>query len=71
MKDVVITRYFVTITTYFLVITTCYLVIIHYSSSRQVIWSHMRCLDFLFPEPEAREIFYSDNVNETILPVWS
>ena len=27
--------------------------IIHYFSSRKLIWSHIRCLDFIFPEPEA------------------
>ena len=45
--------------------------IIHYFSSRQVIWSHIRCLDVIFPEPEAMGIFNPDNVYETILPFWS
>ena len=31
--------------------------IIDYFSSRQVILSHIRCLDFIFPEPEARGIY--------------
>ena len=46
-------------------------VIKHYFSSRQVIWSHIRCLDFIFPELEARGIFNPVNVYETILPFWS
>ena len=48
----------------------CYYTI-HYFSSRQVIWSHIRCLDFIFPEPEARGIFNPDKVYETILLSWS
>ena len=28
--------------------------IIHYFSPRQVIWSNIRCLDFIFPEPGTR-----------------
>ena len=35
---------------------------IHYFSSRQVIWSDIRCLDFIFPEPEGRGIFNPDSV---------
>ena len=45
--------------------------ILHYFSSRQVIWSHIRYLDFIFPEPEAKGIFNPDKVYETILPFWS
>ena len=41
---------------------------IRYFSSGKVIWSHIRCLDFIFPEPEARGIFNPDNIYETILP---
>ena len=44
---------------------------IHYFSSIQVIWSHILCLELIFPEPEARGIFNPDNVFETILPFWS
>ena len=37
---------------------------IHYFRSRKVIWSDIRCMDFIFPEPP-------DNVYQTILPFWS
>ena len=39
--------------------------IIHYFSSRHILWSDIRCLDFIIPEQIARGIFNADNVYQT------
>jgi hypothetical protein len=42
---------------------------ISYIGFRQVIWAHITCLCFIFPEPKAREIYNTDRLYEPVLPV--